>query len=57
MILKEEEVFSRDVGKIALVVEVLPSQDFIVRKVKVKLGNGTLFERPITKIVVLVEND
>ena len=42
---------------IAVVVETFPSEDGHVRKVKVRTGNGTqnYLERPIHKLVVLVE--
>ena len=41
----------------AVVVETFPSEDGHVRKVKVRTGNGTqnYLERPIHKLVVLVE--
>ena len=41
----------------AVVVETFPSEDGQVRKVKVRTGNGTqnYLERPIHKLVVLVE--
>ena len=42
---------------LAVVVETFPSEDGHVRKVKVRTGNGTqnYLERPIHKLVVLVE--
>ena len=47
----------RNCWLLAVVVETFPSEDGHVRKVKVRTGNGThnYLERPIHKLVVLVE--
>ena len=37
----------------AIVVETIPSSDGNVRKVKIKLANGKIFLRPISKIVLI----
>ena len=50
------------VGLIALVVEVFPSYDGLVRKVKLRVGNKQANKsceliRPVAKLVLLVEAD
>ena len=47
----------RNCWLLAVVVATFPSEDGHVRKVKVRTGNGTqnYLERPIHKLVVLVE--
>ena len=47
----------RNCWLLAVVVERFPSEDGHVRKVKVRTGNGThnCLERPVHKLVVLVE--
>ncbi len=47
----------RNCWLLAVVVETFPSEDGHVRKVKVRTGNGTenCLERPVHKLVVLVE--
>ena len=47
----------RNCWLLAVVVETFPSEDGHVRKVKVRAGSGTqnCLERPVNKLVVLVE--
>ena len=40
---------------LAVVTEVLPSKDDLVRRVKIRLNTGSVLERPVQKLVLLLE--
>ncbi|XP_064641265.1 uncharacterized protein LOC135496078 [Lineus longissimus] len=42
---------------LARIVEMFPGEDGLVRKVKIRTGQGTVYERPIQKLVLLFKPD
>ena len=63
VLIKDSEIFTKRNGwPIARVEEVFPSDDGLVRKVRLRVGNkqenkSCLLTRPVAKLVLLVEAD
>ena len=56
IVLVKDEAADRMEWPLAIVTEVFPSSDELVRKVKVKLGSKkTILERPVQKLILLLE--
>ncbi len=55
LLLKEDDV-GRNKWPIGLVVNTFPSDDGLVRSVEVRVASGSVFKRPVNKLVLLVES-
>ena len=56
VLLKDEEC-TRNKWPLGAITETFPSSDGLVRSVNVKIANGSVLKRPITKLVLLIESN
>lgn len=57
IVLLKDENIPRSVWPLGIITQTLPSADGLVRKVKVKISNKSVLERPIQRVVLLVESN